>query len=487
MTDGSELAGRRADEAGGPALDRGAWVAAAILFGLHIAAKAPRLAAHALWLDEAASVHIAQRSVAGLLRASQGDTSPPVYYLLLAAFERVLGIGEAAVRWPSVLASGAAGAALFLLARRTLGSAGAWVASLLFLLSDVNLHYAREARPYALATFLAVVSFAAFLRFLEHPSWARAAGLAALNLSLVLTHYVTIFLPATQLGVLLARRREPRCLGRFLAASVPAAALAAVWLVPVVAGHQAEKMAWLAGPTHRLGRVLGWYASGMHWPGVFAALTAGAVAALALAERGGERASRRHALAFALWGTAPIAMAFLASFAWPCLHSRYLLYVTPGLALFWAAGVLSLRAGGPRLLGLAAACLLAGAGLGRALRPKADWRSATAYARAAQGERLLLLPSWEGNALAYYLDRAAFRDPERTRERLETRGVVFLDTGDDARRADLGAARSLVLIETGTAPRGAGDRARRALEDLGFAAREERRWPGVRATRLARE
>jgi mannosyltransferase len=459
------------------------WLAAATVFACHVALKGWHLSAASLWLDEAGAVHYAQRSIIGVLRASQTDTSPPLYYLVLAAAERVLGIGEAAVRWPSVLASAASAAALFLLALRILGWAGAWLATALFLVSDVNLHFAREARPYTLAVFLAILSFSAFLRFRERPTWRHAGIVSVLSLLLFFTHYVTIFIPVAQCLALVLPRRNMRALARLIAAHAPAAAIAAAWLAPVFASGQQGKMGWLAGPTHRIGRVLGWYAGGMHWPGIFALMMVGALAALFAARRRGSAPDRELTWTLGLWALAPVGIAFLVSFAWPCLHSRYLLYVTPGLVLFWAVAVMSLPVGWNRTCGVIVACALASAGFGRSIRPKTDWRSAAAFVRATRADRVLLLPEYDANTLAYYLDRAAFRDPDHTRSRLEADGVVFT-TEKELWPSDLGGARVLVLLEGLHAAEV--EQVQAALAQLGYVADEERRWPGVRAVRLSK-
>lgn len=465
-----------------------AWLGAAAVFALHLAVKVPGLAGASLWLDEAFAVHVAQRDFAGILRASQADTTPPVYYLLLAGFERVLGTGEAAARLPSALASALAAAALFALARRTLGRFAAWVASLLFLLSDVNLFFAREARPYALAVLLAIASFAAFLAFQERPSWRRAWLLAAVNLVMVLTHYVTIFAPVAQLLVLLASRAEPKLLRRFVAASAPALGATLLWMAPVIESEQHAKMGWLTRPGARIGRMVGWYAGGMRWPGIFLLLLAGALASLLWARHRGAAPAGSLVWTFGLWGTAPIVLAFLVSFASPCLHARYLLYVTPGLILFWTAGITALPAGWARISGAAAACALAGAGLGRSLHHREyDWRSAAAFTRAAQVERVLLMPEWEAPTLAYYLDPLAFRDPDRTRAALEARGVRLLSPESAPSALELAGVRDLLLIEggPGLGPR-SGDLTRRLLAEQAFSPTAERSWPGVHALRFSR-
>jgi len=111
------------------------WIGAVLVTLLHVVLKAPGIGHAGLWLDEAVSVHFAQLRPAQLLSAVQHDTNPPLYYLLLTGWERLFGISESAVRWPSVLASALTGGVLYVMAHREGGRFVAWCSSALFLAS----------------------------------------------------------------------------------------------------------------------------------------------------------------------------------------------------------------------------------------------------------------------------------------------------------------------------------------------------------------
>jgi mannosyltransferase len=458
-------------------------MAAVALAALHVAVKAPRLGNASLWLDEAFAVHLVQRDPAGVLRASRGDTSPPLYDLVLWAWQRLFGMGEAAARWPSVVASAATAAVLFLLARRHFGAFAAWCASALFLLSDVNLHFARQARPYALATLLAALSLAAFLKLLDRATWPRAALVAGLNLLLVFTHYVAVLAVVAEGLALLWPRRDLTALRRFAAAHLPVVAALAAWVLPVLRSGQQHKMEWMPPPNlWQLGRVLGWYADGRRWPAVFLLLLAFAVAALLAARRRGEDRPWGKVAAVAIFGLAPIPLAFAASYLVRSLHPRYLLFVTPALALLWALGLGALRPGRARTGAVVAACLACGVGFGRGLAPAYDWRAAVAAVRRAPVDRIVVVPWWEYPSFAYYFDPVAFRDPEGLAARLAAQNVRFLDRGKPVPQDDLGGVGDLVLLEVG----GGGAAARRSLAEAGYSVREREEVTGVSVARLSR-
>lgn len=84
------------------------------------------------------------------------DTSPPLYYLLLNAWTRVFGTGDAALRLFSVWWAVLSLPLLWLLGRELGRSRTAWTACLLFSFSPVAIFYSAEGRMYSLIYFLAL-------------------------------------------------------------------------------------------------------------------------------------------------------------------------------------------------------------------------------------------------------------------------------------------------------------------------------------------
>lgn len=139
--------------------ERWAWPA---LFGMAAALRLWRLGAAEVWYDEAFTLRLAQLPIARLIAATAGDTHPPLYYLLVWLTGAVLGHAEWAVRLPSVAAS------LWglYLARRLaealgLGRATVYAGALLMALAPFQLHYAQEARQYALLQALVLLGLLA--------------------------------------------------------------------------------------------------------------------------------------------------------------------------------------------------------------------------------------------------------------------------------------------------------------------------------------
>jgi hypothetical protein len=122
------------------------------------------------------------------------DTSPPLFYLLLNAWTRPFGTGDAALRLFSVSWTILSLPLLWLLGRELGGTATAWSACVLFSLSPVASYYAVEGRMYSLLWFLALALGWLTLRLArdDHRRWTATrwvlTGAAGL-----LTHYFFAF------------------------------------------------------------------------------------------------------------------------------------------------------------------------------------------------------------------------------------------------------------------------------------------------------
>jgi hypothetical protein len=460
-----------------------AWAAPAAVAAAHLALKLPGAGRQALWLDEAVSVHLAELPLRALLPAVRHDTNPPLYYLLLWAWTRVFGDGEAAARAPSVLASALTGAVLYAVARRAGGRFVAAASAFLFLASAANLGFARQARPYALAALFGTLALGALLRLRERPSWAAAWALAAANAGGLLTHYVYALALGGQAVALLAPPRGWAAPRRAVIAHLPVAAAFGGWAALVAVGEGAQHMGWLApaGWGQALWLLAIYANTSAAMGGV---LIAAAVAAVAWARWRGRAPGAALAPAVACVAV-PVALAAIASRWVPCFHERYLLYVTPAAALALALAFAALPPRAARAVATIAAAALLVRLAQLPTPPGFAWREAAAAASEARPDAVLLSPGSELRTFAYYLDRAAFRDATRTAERLRAGGVLPLDGGASAEAVPRDA-RTVLIVAAATAPPDAAQAAREALRGRGFAVAAERALPNVHVTVLAR-
>ncbi|HEV8600374.1 MAG TPA: glycosyltransferase family 39 protein [Gemmatimonadales bacterium] len=153
-----------------------------------------------VWLDESHSALLAGMPLGRLLDFVRGDVHPPLYFLLLNGWTRLLGDSPWALRGFSLLANLTAGVVFAMLALRSFGRrAAAVLAGWLFWFSPVVFYYAVEVRMYALAVLWFVLALAALDQILGSAKTASRWAVAGFILSaaaMLYTHYIAGFVLA---------------------------------------------------------------------------------------------------------------------------------------------------------------------------------------------------------------------------------------------------------------------------------------------------
>lgn len=103
-----------------------------------------------LWTDEAATLIQIQNAPFSI--------NPPLYYLFLKGWTALLGTSEAVLRLPSAFFSTASVMILYLLAKKMFSRNIAVLSTAIMALSAFHLWYAQEARSYAMAVLLGLLS-----------------------------------------------------------------------------------------------------------------------------------------------------------------------------------------------------------------------------------------------------------------------------------------------------------------------------------------
>ncbi len=222
-----------------PRARRDTWALIAVL-GIALILRCYRLGAMDLWLDELLSLetsnatgfvshsfpkdvvlnHVAKMDTLATAAPwwriwrsiRQEEQMPPLYFAVLRAWRFCFHDSEVALRSLSVIASFAAVAMLYLAAKEYLGARAAAWAALLMALSPIQIIYAQEARPYALATAALTAALAALamidVRGVTKP---RLIALSVALAAAVLSHYFAVA-PALAMGIysLLAFRGRKR-------------------------------------------------------------------------------------------------------------------------------------------------------------------------------------------------------------------------------------------------------------------------------------
>ncbi|WFE40717.1 glycosyltransferase family 39 protein [Micromonospora sp. WMMD998] len=143
------------------------------------------------------------------------------YHVLMRGWAALFGADPATLRVPSLLAMVGAAALVGALAARMFAPGTGVLAGLLLAALPVSTRCAREAQPYALAVFAAVLATWLLLPVLDRPRARRLAAYAAAVVLLGLCQVGALLLLAGHGWVVLAFRR--RVAGRWLAAAAPGA------------------------------------------------------------------------------------------------------------------------------------------------------------------------------------------------------------------------------------------------------------------------
>jgi mannosyltransferase len=167
-----------------------------------------------LWEDEALTVAIARRPLGQLRHLLEHDGSPPVFYVLLHFWIKVLGSGKLAVRSLSGVIGVATLPAAYYVGRRVGGHDRArgqwigWAAVLIVATSPYAFRYSTEVRMYQLAALLVLLGYLAVANALEQPTIKWLAAVAVVTAALLYTTYWTFYVLIAVGVVLLVRVRR---------------------------------------------------------------------------------------------------------------------------------------------------------------------------------------------------------------------------------------------------------------------------------------
>jgi mannosyltransferase len=386
-------------------------VAATFMFGVSIG-RSP------FWFDELVSVSVANRSVAGIFDTlHHQDLNMGVYYLLLHAWGWA-GHSEAWLRWLSALPAIAAVPTTAILARRLFGDAVGIVAGFLLIGNLFVVSNAQNARSYALGLLLITLATLLFVEAIQKRRPALFVAYGAASLAAV---YVTplsgLVLAAHAVSIpFLPRARELR---RPLALTYAGMALAVAPLAVGIFMAGGGQVDYLTKPGLTDLRTAGVDLLGSlgNRP-LKVAYGALVVAGIIVLLRGRiDREDReprpwRRSLVIA-WLLLPPAALFVFSQAKPLFLSRYLLGITPAVAITASIGLVAL-ARHSRALGAAAAviviCLVVPARID--LGPNGG--NSTVYSDAAA--RVMAVDSRAGDGLVYPAPYARLFDYYLSRE-----------------------------------------------------------------------
>src|SRR6266550_454998 len=334
------------------------WVLSPFLFTLALGFNLYRLGTPSIWFDEAFSVELARQPLPLLWHIIFGlEPNMELYYLLLHGWLAVTGMlgqhsTEFVVRLPSAIFAALSTVVVFLLGRRFLTMPAGLVAAGLYLLNDLQLVYAQQARSYSLQLLLTCIAWYAFFAAITGESYAKRWWMCYIGATTlaVYTHLFSLFILLAQLCFFISL------------------ATIDVLIIPVLlVGLQGSKTGWLLAPHLRDIALLLLSISGDSKIYLFV-LAACCIAGLFLATLayfsrsislpiritwisgtdGKCRAELQQflpiGLALLCWLIVPVVASYIVSQGSPRLFSsRYLVTIVPPLFLLVGMGVAGLR------------------------------------------------------------------------------------------------------------------------------------------------
>ncbi len=363
-----------------------------------------------IWLDESATLLLVHRGFSGMLsHLASSESTPPLYYVLVWGWTKLVGAGPLGFRSFSALAGTLSIPVMYAAGRQISPRAGAW-AGILAVVNPAMYYYSQEARAYALLILFGALAFLLWQRALREPSARNLAYWSLASVLAVLTHYFAAFLFAPE-AIVLIRRLDRRTLW----APIGAVLLAGLALAPLAIRQRSDgKASWIEGSSlvSRIGETGKQFLVGLYGPVeiLTAALSALLVAgALVLLVRRGSERERGAALDAAIVAAAALGVPLLlaAGHVIDIFDGRNVIAAWAPYAVVLAAGLSVARA--PRagtMLGAGMVVVSLAVIIATNLQggyQRDDWRGAARVLGSAARERVIVGEQFASLPLSIYM------------------------------------------------------------------------------------
>jgi mannosyltransferase len=370
-----------------------------------------------LWSDELASWDFSEHDTVG--RVIQGETQPPLYFLILHLWQWIFGDSEWALRLPSALAGWLCIPAIYLLGKRLYSGREGLMAALFIAVLWAPIYYSQEARPYSMLILLSILTSYFWwdvmmgLRYRGELPRREAALYVVCAVLCTYLHYFGLLLVVLQGAALAALARGT--LRKDLLLYVPVVLAYSPWLPGMISQFQRAG----AGTGEPSLEALLYYFEFLFGRSWLLALAAWTLLAFLLLRGWDDLRPRRKGggvppgLLLAAWVLVPFAVAYVVSRSFSeVLIARNLLISLPAVYLLVARSVTRAFSGkaaavfqGTVAVGLAAACLayLLYSADYYTTPTKEQVREAASYVVGHQDEATLVIRCDADDRLDYYL------------------------------------------------------------------------------------
>ena len=395
------------------AVDVRSWAVLLIVLLLSGALFLFRSGGPSFWYDEAFSIQVVSNGLTHMHAVAQGTEVYMLLYYGLLRWWLELGTSELTVRLLSALFAMGAVAATWLLARRLFDARVAALAAVLLAMNAMVIAYAQEARTYALLLLLTTFATYALVVALESGQrrwWISYVVTAAL---VPYAHLAGALVLVAQAIAVLGHPDRPSI--RSLSIVALAIGLAVTPLALAVVASGAGGIGWVSSlDASTVGLMATQLAGGGNTGQTIPAWTLLVVyVVLAVAGTGSLLRQRRpttrwSAVLLVSWLVLPIVVLGVASVVKPLLVTRYLIEITPPLAILAAVALSRIARLSAFVVALVALLVLAAAGdwtyYGNPGKP--GWRPATEYVaqHSSAHDRWISYESWAWRPMALYAD-----------------------------------------------------------------------------------
>ena len=187
------------------------WVLMGLIVLIGVTVRTVNLAeVGSLSFDEAWSVRIARKSLTAGLAIVTHDKHPPLFYMLLHIWIRLVGTSEFSLRFLSVLAGIVCVVVIYQVGREMFDQSTGLVAALMVAVGPFQVWYSQEARMYPLSLAFSLLSVLFLWKARDQKSPKYWAGYIFFTLLMVFTHYIAGLVLVGQAAFLLLDALENR-------------------------------------------------------------------------------------------------------------------------------------------------------------------------------------------------------------------------------------------------------------------------------------
>jgi hypothetical protein len=365
--------------------------------------------------DEPFSVYYAQMDITDIIRHLKSGNNPPLYEIFLHYWIHWFGIGEVAVRIPSLIFTALTASYIYKLGNEFFSKAVGITSAFIFTLSNYATLFSHEVRVYAFFGLLTVLSFYYFLRWLNNQSSKRDwVALSLIYALLMYSHYFGIMVVGLQLGLgIIMKINDLKSLKKYGLIVLGSVALFSpyLYIVFVRMFDSLESGTWLTPPDGwaSMSYILNLFLNSQNLVKCF--ITLMILSLLLWGFR--NRVISKNTVVVLCWFFVPFFGMFFISYSFPMFHDRYLMHAFVGFVLFvgivttsifksdWLNGIVALIFLGFLFIGVA-----------RDIDNGRHTKSAVDYVQSERDSdtRIILYPKFKILGYAYYFNRDRFKN-----------------------------------------------------------------------------